>query len=81
MKSGFHGKGNDSVKNMTIKNILSEFKIGQPAARALASIGIYSLKQLTEVTEIELMELHGFGPKALRLLKEALLKAHLDFKK
>jgi predicted flap endonuclease-1-like 5' DNA nuclease len=66
---------------MTIKNELTELKIGQPAARALLSIGICSLQQLTKVTEKELMELHGFGPKALQILREELVKAHLDFRK
>lgn len=45
-------------------------KIGAPATRALASIGITTLEQLTDKSENELLQLHGFGPKALRILKE-----------
>jgi len=47
-------------------------KIGAPATRALNGAGYTRLEQLTQVTEAELMALHGFGPRALRILKEAL---------
>jgi hypothetical protein len=43
-----------------------------PAQRALESIGITTLKQLTDVTEAELLMLHGMGPKAVRILREEL---------
>lgn len=46
--------------------------IGRPATRALGGIGITKLKDLTKATEAQLMALHGFGPKALRILKAAL---------
>ena len=46
-------------------------KIGAPATRALAGIGVTAMSQLTGHTERELLELHGFGPKAIRLLHEA----------
>ena len=68
----------DSI--LKIDNELSRLKIGQPAARALLSIGIRKLDQLPQHTQAELMALHGFGPKALNILKEALNKAQLDFK-
>lgn len=47
-------------------------KIGAPATRALATIGVTDLAQLTNHTARELLALHGFGPKALRILNEAL---------
>ena len=47
-------------------------KIGAPAQRALQSIGITQLKQLTKVTEAEVSRLHGMGPNALGRLREAL---------
>jgi len=47
-------------------------KIGAPATRALASIGVTRLNQLVDHSEDELLALHGFGPRALRILKEAL---------
>jgi DNA-directed RNA polymerase alpha subunit len=55
--------------------------IGAPAFRAISSIGITHLSDLTKYTEKELLNLHGFGPKALRLLKEALSKKELTFTK
>lgn len=53
-------------------------KIGAPAFRALESIGITHLSQLTKYCEKELLALHGFGPKALRLLKEKLTEKGLS---
>jgi hypothetical protein len=46
--------------------------IGQPALRALAGAGYTRLEQLTRAREADLLQLHGFGPKALRLLAAAL---------
>lgn len=46
--------------------------IGAPASRALSNIGIKTLSDLHKYTEKELLSLHGFGPKALRLINEAL---------
>ena len=46
-------------------------KIGAPATRVLASIGVTTMSQLLGHTERELLELHGFGPRAIRLLREA----------
>ncbi|QQS44340.1 hypothetical protein IPM65_01945 [Candidatus Roizmanbacteria bacterium] len=56
-------------------------KIGAPAFRALDSIGITQLSQLTNYTEEQLLELHGFGPRALRLLKERLRERGLFLRK
>jgi len=55
-------------------------KIGAPAQRALQSAGITSLKQLTEITEAELLQLHGMGPNALGMLREALKANGLSFR-
>ena len=55
-------------------------KIGAPATRALEAAGYTNLKQLTKVTEAELAQLHGMGPKALRILHEALKAQGLSFK-
>lgn len=55
--------------------------IGAPAFRALHAANISSLEDLCRFTEKELLALHGFGPKALRLLEEALKERHLEFKK
>src|ERR1700674_1400666 len=47
-------------------------KIGAPATRALASIGVTRLEDVAGQSETELIALHGFGPRALRILKEEL---------
>ena len=46
--------------------------IGAPARGALAAAGYTLLAQLTSISEAELLRLHGVGPKAIRLLREAL---------
>jgi DNA-directed RNA polymerase alpha subunit len=53
--------------------------IGAPATRALAAAGYTTLSQLTGVRERELLALHGVGPKAVRLLREALAERGLRF--
>jgi len=46
--------------------------IGAPATRALIAAGYTELRQLATVPATELRKLHGVGPKALKLLQEAL---------
>lgn len=46
--------------------------IGRPATGALLQAGYSRLDQLAGVPERELAALHGVGPKAIRLLREAL---------
>ena len=55
-------------------------KIGAPATRALESAGYSHLEQLTKITEAELGQLHGMGPKALGILRESLEEKGLSFK-
>jgi effector-binding domain-containing protein len=47
-------------------------KIGAPALRALKNAGYTRLEQLANVSEAELLSLHGMGPKAVRILREGL---------
>lgn len=56
-------------------------KIAAPALRALDRIGISSLQDLTKITEQELLDLHGFGPNALEILRKKLREKGLSFKK
>ena len=67
---------------MTVKSHpISAFpKIGAPATRALESAGYSHLEQLTKITEAELGQLHGMGPKALGILRESLEEKGLSFK-
>ncbi len=46
--------------------------IGAPATRALTRAGYTELRQLSGVPASDLKRLHGMGPKALRVLQEAL---------
>lgn len=46
--------------------------ISKPATRALAAAGYTRLDQLAGVAERDLLRLHGMGPKALGLLRDAL---------
>ena len=55
-------------------------KIGSPATRALEAAGYTRLEQLTKVTEAELGQLHGMGPKALGILRETLKAMGWSFK-
>lgn len=55
-------------------------KIGAPATRALASIGVTRLTQLDGRSESDLLKLHGFGPRALRILSEALAERGLGLR-
>ncbi|HEY9225637.1 MAG TPA: hypothetical protein VIP11_03250 [Gemmatimonadaceae bacterium] len=55
--------------------------VSKPAQRALASIGVTRLAQLTRHRREELLALHGFGPKALRELERAMAELGLEFKK
>lgn len=53
--------------------------IGRPATRALLLAGIRTLDQVADHTEMELLALHGVGPRAVRLLREALAERQLAF--
>lgn len=66
------------VKRKPKTGILSQ--ISAPARRALEAQGISSLKQLSEYSEKEISTLHGMGPKAITILKEALKENNLHFK-
>lgn len=46
--------------------------IGRSATRALAGAGITSLAEVATRSDAELLALHGVGPKAVRLLREAI---------
>lgn len=46
--------------------------IGRPALQALGGAGLTTLEQVAAWSEAELLALHGVGPKAVRILTEAL---------
>jgi hypothetical protein len=55
-------------------------KLAAPARRALLAAGYSSLEDLTEVSEAEVMKLHGMGSNAMRVLREALEERGLSFR-
>ncbi len=55
-------------------------RIGAPATRALASVGVTRLNQLVDHREEDLLALHGFGPRALRILEASLNTAGLKLR-
>lgn len=63
------------------QNQTSDFPrgIGQPATRALNGAGYFRLEQLTQVSEAELLKLHGVGPKALGILRQVLEMQGMSF--
>jgi len=54
-------------------------KIGAPATRALASIGVTRLSQLASHRTHNLSALHGFGPRTITILREAMRDAGISF--
>jgi hypothetical protein len=55
-------------------------RIGAPATRALAGIGVTRLSQLTEHRAVDLLKLHGMGPRAITLLRQALAEQDLSLR-
>jgi hypothetical protein len=53
--------------------------LAEPARRALIQAGYSRLEQLTDLTEVELKQLHGVGPKAIEQLRRALAARELSF--
>lgn len=55
-------------------------EMGKTAPRELHHHGISSLAQVAKHTRKELLAIHGVGPKAIRILEEALAAKNLTFK-
>lgn len=56
-------------------------KLSRPALRALEGSGLTKLADLSEMSEEELLKLHGLGPKGLQMLREALAERGATFRK
>lgn len=54
--------------------------MGAVAPRELVAHGITRYEQLTEVTEKDLLAIHGVGPKAIRILRDELRARGLAFR-
>ncbi|MGN7356158.1 DNA-binding protein [Paenibacillus sp. SAF-054] len=55
--------------------------IGKPAMRALTHAGYQHLEQFTNISESEILKLHGVGPKAVATIRRALEEKGLSFAK
>lgn len=53
--------------------------IGRPATSALVQIGVTTLEQVARMSRKELLDLHGVGPKAVRILEGVLAERGLSF--
>ncbi len=69
---GVGGDGDDSRARSDEPESDLPTGLAKPARRALAAAGYVRLEQLTEVSEVEIMELHGMGPSAMERLRSAL---------
>ena len=54
-------------------------KLSRPARQALDAAGYTRLEQLAEVSEAEILRLHGMGPKSIVQLRQALHERGLSF--
>jgi hypothetical protein len=54
-------------------------ELSEPARRGLAGAGYTQLEQLTAISEAEIRQLHGVGPKAIGQLRSALAARGLSF--
>lgn len=54
-------------------------RIGRPANSALLEAGVTMLAQVARIGRGELLAMHGVGPKAVRILAEALSERGIDF--
>jgi hypothetical protein len=55
-------------------------RMAAPARRALQGAGYTRLEDLTKVTESDVMRLHGMGPNAMQVLRNALSERGLSFR-
>jgi hypothetical protein len=55
-------------------------RVGAPAQRALATVGVTGLADLVDHRPEDLLKLHGMGPKAIGLLRTALRERGLSFR-
>ena len=91
LAEGLEGKAADSLhrfaallnRNKLQASDASSFPEGlsNPARRALAGADIENLEQLAQHSEAEISQLHGIGPSALELLRNALQASGLSFLK
>lgn len=55
--------------------------LAKPAIRSLHGAGIFTLEQLAEHAEMEILKLHGMGPKSMERIRLSLSEKGLSFQK
>ena len=55
-------------------------RIGRPATGALREHGVTTLAQVAQWREVDLLAVHGVGPRAVEILRAALAEAGLRFR-
>ncbi|SFJ55376.1 DNA-binding protein [Thermoflavimicrobium dichotomicum] len=65
---------NDNTKESDLPTDLAK-----PARRALERAGYLRLEQFTKLSEAEVLQLHGIGPKAMDQIRRALAAKGLSF--
>lgn len=69
------------VKEFDYSRLSEDFaKLSKPAQRALINNGIYTAADLARKSAEDISEVHGIGPSAMPILREALRKKGLRFK-
>ncbi|HBS44599.1 MAG TPA: DNA-binding protein [Paenibacillus sp.] len=53
--------------------------LSKPALRALHGAGYTQLHQISKLTESELLQFHGMGPKGIDEIRRALIEKGLSF--
>lgn len=60
----------DLEKYSRVDGIWRELGLAAPARRALVDAGILKISDLKKWSDEELLELHGMGPNAMKILKK-----------
>lgn len=75
--------GSISLRHMSTRDIPDQIgdlpRIGRPANSALLVEGLLTLKDVAKFGTRRLSELHGVGPKAIRIVKEECAARGIDF--
>ena len=75
------GKGPASLGTAPIDATESDLPAGlsNPARRALIAAGCTRLEEIARLSEKEILQLHGVGPSAIKVLRPALAAQGLTF--
>ena len=70
----------DLTKYEKLDGVWRELGLAAPARRALVNAKLLKLNDLKKITEIDLKELHGMGPRTLKVLKAEMRKLKITFR-